>query len=93
MTLEEKVGQLFFVRCPEEEALGETLALRPAGFLLFSRDFEGQTKDSVRDTIATYQQGSEIPMLMGVDEKVHGRPGEQIRSFPPLAVPIAAGTV
>lgn len=69
MTLEEKVGQLFFVRCPEEEALVETLALRPAGFLLFSRDFEGQTKDSVRDTIATYQQGSEIPMLMGVDEE------------------------
>lgn len=69
MTLEEKVGQLFFVRCPEEDELAETLALRPAGFVLFSRDFEGETPDSVRETIEGYQQESEIPLLIGVDEE------------------------
>lgn len=69
MTLEEKVGQLFFVRCPEEDVLAETLALRPAGFILFGRDFEGETPESVRETIEGYQQASEIPLLIGVDEE------------------------
>lgn len=69
MTLEEKVGQLFFARCPDEGAPEEIQTLRPAGYILFARDFEGQTPDSVRETIAAYQQGSEIPLLIGVDEE------------------------
>lgn len=69
MTLEQKVGQLFFARCPEEDAVDEIAALHPAGYVLFARDFEGQTPDSVRETIAGYQSASDIPMLIGVDEE------------------------
>ena len=69
MTLEEKVGQLFFARCPETDVEMQIQTLHPAGFVLFARDFEEQTKDSVRETIASYQQGSEIPLLIGVDEE------------------------
>ena len=69
MTLEEKVGQLFFARCPDTGALEEIQLLHPAGYVLFGRDFEGQTPDSVRSTIASYQQVSEIPLLIGVDEE------------------------
>ena len=69
MTLEQKVGQLFFARCPEEGAVNEIAALSPAGYILFARDFEGETKDSVRETVAGYQAASTIPMLIGVDEE------------------------
>lgn len=69
MSLEQKVGQLFFARCPEEGAAEEIASLYPAGYILFARDFEGETPDSVRETIAGYQNAADIPMLIGVDEE------------------------
>lgn len=69
MPLEQKVGQLFFARCPDEGAAHEISSLHPAGYILFARDFEGETPDSVRDTIAGYQNAASIPMLIGVDEE------------------------
>lgn len=69
MTLEQKVGQLFFARCPEEDAAEEIASLHPAGYILFARDFEDETPDSVRETIAGYQNAADIPMLIGVDEE------------------------
>ena len=48
MTLEEKVGQMFLVRCPENAAEAvKTYAL--GGYVLFARDFEGETKESLRE--------------------------------------------
>lgn len=69
MTLEQKVGQLFFARCPEEGAVNEIARTVPGRVYLFARDFEGETKDSVRETVAGYQAASTIPMLIGVDEE------------------------
>ena len=40
MTLEEKVGQLFFVRCPTENAVEDISTYHLGGYLLFSRDFK-----------------------------------------------------
>ena len=39
MTLEEKVGQMFFVRCPEVGAADQINLLHSAGFIFFSLNF------------------------------------------------------
>ena len=40
LTLEEKVGQLFFVRVPETEALTDVSTYHLGGYILFSRDMK-----------------------------------------------------
>lgn len=69
MTLEEKVGQLFLARCPETDGAGEAARFHLGGFLLFGRDFENQTPDSIRCIIASYQEAAKIPLLIAVDEE------------------------
>ena len=69
MTVEEKVGQLFLARCPDTKAVEEILQYHFGGYILFARDFENETPDSVRATISGYQSASSIPMLIAVDEE------------------------
>ena len=69
MSLEEKVGQMFMVRCPKERAAELAKEYHLGGYILFSRDFEDKTKDEVISNIALYQEGLEIPMFIGVDEE------------------------
>lgn len=69
MTLEEKVGQLFLARCPETDALQAVEDYHLGGFVLFGRDFENQTPDSIRETLRGYQAQSKLPMLLAVDEE------------------------
>ena len=69
LTLEEQVAQMFFVRCPETDAAALTAQYDIGGYLLFARDFDGQTKESVANTIAAYQNAAKTPMLIGVDEE------------------------
>ncbi|ABX42693.1 glycoside hydrolase family 3 protein [Lachnoclostridium phytofermentans] len=69
MTLEEKVAQMFFVRCPEEQAEDIMKEYQFGGYLLFARDFEGETKESVTKKITKYQEVAKIPTFIGVDEE------------------------
>jgi len=69
LTLEEKIGQIFLVRCPVEEDLNSFLAMNPGGFILFGRDFVDKTKEEVVLNIENYQSSSKIPMIIGVDEE------------------------
>ncbi len=73
LTLEEKVGQLFFVRCPAKSAVEDVSAYHLGGYVLFGRDFADKTADDVIQTICSYQSASEsdtgIPLLIGVDEE------------------------
>ena len=69
MTLEEKVGQMFMPRAPLENAQEMVSKYHLGGYILFARDFEGKTKEEVINNIASYQNASEIPMLIGVDEE------------------------
>ena len=69
MTLEEKVGQLFFVRCPLEEANEKLSQYHLGGYLLFVDNFKDKAKEVVIEEIATYQNLSKIPLLIGVDEE------------------------
>lgn len=69
MTLEEKVGQMFFVRCPAENAASDVSQYHLGGYILFARDFEGKTKSEVTQAISSYQAQAKIPLLVGVDEE------------------------
>ena len=69
MTLPEKVGQLFFVRCPAENAVEDVETYHLGGYLLFGRDFKDKTANDVVQTIAAYQDAAAIPLLTGVDEE------------------------
>lgn len=69
MSLEERVGQLFLARCDDSVALAHIDAYHLGGFVLFGRDFENQTPDSLREKIAAYQAAAGIPLLLAVDEE------------------------
>lgn len=69
MTLEEKVGQLFFVRVPAEEAAQAVAQYHFGGYILFGRDFQDKTREQVRADIQGYQDSAKVPLLLGVDEE------------------------
>ncbi len=69
LTLEEKIGQIFLVRCPLEEDINSFLSMNPGGFILFGRDFADKTREEIISNINRYQSASKIPMIIGVDEE------------------------
>ena len=78
LTTEEKVGQLFFVRCPADSAAEDVAAYHLGGYLLFGRDYQDAggawlTKEQFTDTVQSYQDAAMadtgIPLLIGVDEE------------------------
>lgn len=78
LTLEEKIGQLFFVRCPGENALEDIGTYHLGGYVLFGRDFQDDagnwlTEEQFTQIIVGYQNAaladSGIPLLIGSDEE------------------------
>lgn len=69
MTTEEKVGQLFLARCPETGAAEAIQNYHLGGLVLFDRDFDSQTPDSLRRKLRDYQSAADIPLLIAVDEE------------------------
>ena len=68
MTLEEKVGQMFFVRYEKDTALSDLSQYHVSGFILFGRDFENQTKESIMTQMEEIKEASEYPLIIGVDQ-------------------------
>jgi beta-N-acetylhexosaminidase len=69
MSDEEKVGQLFFLCVKgrfDESVLDE---YKVGGILLFSADVKGETRESLTAKIAAFQEKSDIPLLVGIDEE------------------------
>ena len=97
MTTEEKVGQLFFARCPAQDGAQLANTYHLGGYILFGRDFKEKTAQQIRDDIASYQQASSIPMLIGVDEeggtvvRVSSNPELRAHRFPSPQQLYAAG--
>lgn len=86
MTLKEKVGQLFFVRLRKSLALEDINTYHLGGYILFGDDFKDETKSSIKDLTASYQNASKLPMLIGVDEE--GGTVNRISKYPAFrAVP------
>ena len=69
MSEEEKVGQMFFVRCRKDTALADLKNFSLGGYILFTADIKGNTKESLKTTIQKYQNASKINLLIGVDEE------------------------
>lgn len=69
MTVEEKVGQMFFVRCPDTGAAEAVSEYKLGGYILFSRDFKNKTAEQVRNDISSYQSAAGVPLLIGTDEE------------------------
>lgn len=69
MTLEEKVGQMFFARFPESGIIEEIKSQNPGGYIMFGRDFKNKTKEQIVEEIKKCQENSKIPLLIGVDEE------------------------
>lgn len=69
MSLEERVGQLFLARCDASVAEEHAAQYHLGGYVLFGRDFENETPDSLRSTLSGYQSAAKIPLLIAVDEE------------------------
>ena len=69
MTLEEKVGQLFWARVPSSHQLEDLQSYHFGSYLLFGRDFQGQTLEDMKALTDRYQVASKIPLLIGSDEE------------------------
>ena len=80
MPTEYKVGQLFLARCPGENQVEDIKAYHLGGYILFGRDFAGQTAASLTETLSQYQLASSIPLLIAVDEE--GGTVTRVSSYP-----------
>lgn len=69
MTNSEKLGQLLLTRVPDKEVFSAIETYQPAGFVLFSKDFENLTADQVRQNLAEYQSYAKLPLVFAVDEE------------------------
>ena len=69
LTTEEKVGQLFLARCRKETAAEDIAQYHLGGLVLFDRDTEDETPESLRQTLERYQEAATIPLLIAVDEE------------------------
>lgn len=69
LTTEEKVGQLFLARCRKETAAEDIAQYHLGGLVLFDRDTEDETPESLRQTLERYQKAATIPLLIAVDEE------------------------
>lgn len=69
MTLEEKIGQLLLIRCPQVDASSVINKYKPGGIVLFEVDFKGKTADEVIGMIAALQNAANVPMIMATDEE------------------------
>ena len=69
MTLEEKAAQIFFIKNDGRLDASILDEYPVGGIILFASDFEGETPDSLKEKIASFQNNSELPLLIGVDEE------------------------
>ena len=69
MTIEEKVGQMFLVRYPDNGVIEQIKEEAPGGYILFGKDFDNETKESILKELTENQQASKIGLIFGVDEE------------------------
>lgn len=74
MTLEELVGQMFFVRRSESGAAEDVAAYHLGGLLLFTRDYKDAagnwlSADALTQTLQNDRAAARIPLFIGSDEE------------------------
>lgn len=65
----EKAGQLFLARVPTDYQIEDIQNYHLGGYLMFGRDFENETVDSVTQKISGWQSASKVPMIIASDEE------------------------
>ena len=66
MSIEEEIGQLFLVRY-DNSMTSQYSKYFPSGYVLFSKDFNGHTKESIKNELDSIE--SNIPLTFAVDEE------------------------
>lgn len=69
MSLEEKVGQMFFIRSRGDIDASVFDTYHVGGVILFGEDFQGKTPETLIEYIQDFQNNSTYPLLIGVDEE------------------------
>ena len=69
LSVEEKVGQLFLARCNGSTAIADIEKYHLGGFVLFAQDIQGETPETLRAKLQSYQSAAKLPMLIAVDEE------------------------
>ena len=69
MSIEEKVGQMFLVRYPDSGVIEQIKNETPGGYILFGKDFDNETKESILEELTKEQEASKIGLIFGVDEE------------------------
>lgn len=68
MTIEEKIAQLFLVRY-DKSYIEKYKDNQPGGYILFAKDFENHTKESIKEELNNANKNSKYPLIFGVDEE------------------------
>ena len=68
MSIEEKIGQLFLVRYNKNDTKYLT-NFYPGGYILFAKDFENHTKESIKEELDVLQKMNKYKLIIGVDEE------------------------
>lgn len=69
LTLEEKIGQMFIIRCSTDSAESDVAGYHLGGLVMFAENFEDRNPQQVADAIASYQAAAKIPLIVAVDEE------------------------
>ena len=69
MSIDEKIGQLFLVRYDSNLATSQIGTYYPGGYILFAKDLENHTKESILEELSGHQKESKYPLIFGVDEE------------------------
>ena len=68
MTIEEKIAQVFLVRY-DKSLVSKYSEYSPGGYILFAKDFENHTKESIKKELENAQERNKYKLILGVDEE------------------------
>ena len=68
MTIEEKIAQLFLVSY-DKYYTSKYTDTPPGGYLLFAKDIQDHTKDSMKEELSSANKNSKYPLVFAVDEE------------------------
>ena len=68
MTIEEKIAQMFLVSY-DKYYTNKYTDTPPGGYLLFAKDFQDHTKDSMKEELSTANKKSKYPLIFAADEE------------------------
>lgn len=70
MSLDDRIGQVFLARVPANGTeISELNTYHLGGYLIFGKDVEDQSLETLKQKIASWQAASPLPLFIGSDEE------------------------